>query len=855
MEKKIKKRLKFKPKINIKRNNLNQIDILLILGGLILTIMSYITFGKEITFALILGLAFIYGIIYVLRKLQNRKHGKIMIRVLLIGILTLVITTMAGSIMFFTYIKLTADEKFVESKLDTTETSIIYDKDGNVIKKIGAERREKVTYDQLPQVLVDAVVATEDSRFFIHNGFDAPRFLKASLGQVIGRRGAGGASTLSMQVVKNTFTNAKADRGLKGIVRKFSDIYLAIFKLEKKYTKVAILEYYVNNHYLGGNIYGVQEASKAYFNKDVKDLTLSEAAIIAGMFKSPSYYAPIRNPKNATLRRSQVLYLMERHGYITAAERKAANEIPVESLTSSGSEAADEYQGYIDTVAEELMRLYKVDPYTTPLLVYTNMDRSKQDGVNKVFNGETYTWKDDAIQSGVAVLNSETGAIEAIGAGRKVKNYRNGIKSFNFATQIKRQPGSTAKPLFDYGPGIEYNNWSTYQLFNDEPYSYSNGKSIKNWDGGYFGLITLRRALSASRNIPALKAFQQVDNSKIKKFVTSLGIKPEIDANGRLHEAHAIGAFTGVNPVQMAGAYAAFSNGGYYNEPFTVKSFTYRTGQKTVEHKAKKTRVMSDATAFMIASVLQDVQLTGGMPHNVAAKTGTTNFDDITMDKYNMPGDAIRDSWVVGFSNKTTIGMWYGYSEIKDGILRNLPATIAKDKLFNALVASGAMEKNRTPFVQPDSVVKLPIAVGSNPPAIANSGEAVYEYFKKDYQPKADARPTIVAKPSNLRVTYDNTNNKLDITWQAVAKPAETETDTTGEWGYNVYHNDTLIGWTTTTSLSMITTSPYGTYKVIAKFKGYSGVQSEEATYKLEQPTPTPTTTPSPTPTPTPATP
>ena len=177
MEKKIKKRLKFKPKINIKRKNLNQIDILLILGGLILTIMSYITFGKEITFALILGLAFIYGIIYVLRKLQNRKHGKIMIRVLLIGVLTLVITTMAGSIMFFTYIKLTADEKFVESKLDTTETSIIYDKDGNVIKKIGAERREKVTYDQLPQVLVDAVVATEDSRFFIHNGFDEPRFL------------------------------------------------------------------------------------------------------------------------------------------------------------------------------------------------------------------------------------------------------------------------------------------------------------------------------------------------------------------------------------------------------------------------------------------------------------------------------------------------------------------------------------------------------------------------------------------------------------------------------------------------------------------------------------------------------
>ena len=272
-------------------------------------------------------------------------------------------------------------------------------------------------------------------------------------------------------------------------------------------------------------------------------------------------------------------------------------------------------------------------------------------------------------------MDSQTGKLLAVGAGRN-----RSVGDYNFATDIKRQPGSTAKPLFDYGPGIEYNNWSTYQQFVDEPYTYTGGRKISNWDNGYMGQMTLRKALSLSRNIPALKAFQQVDKSKIIQFVTNLGIQPEVE-NGTIHEAHSIGAFTGVNPVQMSAAYAAFSNGGYYNEPYSVSKITYRETGNTIEHKSEKKKAMSDSTAYMIASVLQDVKLNGGGTiTNYAVKTGTTNFDDAYVKSKGLPGDAIRDSWAVGFSTKTVLAMWYGYNEsTKEHCMRNLPSSIEKD--------------------------------------------------------------------------------------------------------------------------------------------------------------------------------
>lgn len=895
MQKKVIKRKKnpnTRSKSKSKSTN-NSIKLAVLLAAVAIILLTYMTLGIELTILMTILLAIVYGVWHLLQKIQSKTKKRKVVSILLIIFFGLGITCLVGFSAFMIYVKAKADPLFDTANLNTVELTRLFDKDGKEFAKLGSEKREKVSYEQLPEVLIDAVVATEDSRFFQHNGFDAPRFLKAALGQLAGHSGAGGASTLSMQVVKNSFTDHLGQKtaGKDGIIRKFEDIYLAVFKLEKKYSKEEIIEYYVNNHFLGGNIYGVQEAAKTYFGKDVSELNLSEAATIAGMFKSPNYYRPNVNPKNATARRQTVLNLMVRHGYITKEEADIAAAIPMDSLTTTDSSSGvlSQYQGYIDTVADEITNKYGINPYTTPLLVYTNLDRSRQDAVNSVLNGENYNWINNKVQTGVSVLDSETGKILAIGNGRNVNNRSNdNVDQYNYATQIKRQPGSTAKPLFDYGPGIEYNNWSTYELFDDAPYSYSNGRSIKNWDGKYFGTITLRRALSTSRNIPALKAFQKVDNKKIRKFVTSLGITPEVCNSGykydkekdlcinktdssdtqnplTLHEAHSIGAFTGVSPLEMSAAYAAFSNGGYYNEPYTVEKIVFRQTKKEVTHKSTKTQVMSDATAFMISSVLQDVSLTGGTPKNVACKTGTTNFDDNTMKSYRMPNDAIRDSWVVGYSTKTVIGMWYGYDNftkqsIADGyVLHNVPATIQKDRLFNALVSAGAMESNREEFKLPSSVVKVGVAAGSNPAKLASPGQsAIYEYFKKGYEPNEyDTNSYKLPAPANLKAT--ESGGKVTLSWSSVNHSSMSASSDYGKFGYNIYKDGILIGWTDKTSYSFTPDgSVYGTYKVVATFKSYSGITSESATITLKEsskpsPSPSPSEEPSPSPSPSPS--
>lgn len=840
---KIKKRIEGKP-----TKAEQQVKMICLSLLLLVIVIIFVLFGIEFAAISLVGSALIIGFGLLLRKFKTTKFRRRLVNVLLILILTLGIIGIGAFGVFVLHVKEVADPQFEEKEkgLQTSETTILYDAEGNIFKKLGTERRTKVKYEDLPQVLVDAIIATEDSRFFQHNGFDAPRFIKAAFGQVLGNSDAGGASTLTMQVAKNTFSRDEdgeiASSGYDGVVRKFSDIYVSIFKLEKKYTKQEIIEFYVNNHFLGGNIYGVAEASESYFGKNVSQLNLSEAAIIAGMFKSPNYYRPTTNPENAAKRRDTVLYLMQKHGYITEEEAQAASSVPVESLIATSSVSTDIYQGFIDTVVDEIKTKYGVNPYTTSLLIYTTLERTRQNAVNSVFNGEAYNWVDDKVQSGVAVLETQTGRIMAIGNGRNIGNRTStNLTQYNYATDIKRQPGSTAKPLFDYGPGIEYNNWSTYTIFDDAPYSYSSGQSIKNWDGGYYGQITLRTALSTSRNIPALKAFQQVNNQKIIEFVTNLGIEPEI-SNGSIHEAHSIGAFTGVSPLQMAAAYSAFSNGGYYNEPYSVNRIVFRaTGEEKTHNSDNyiiKRRAMSEATAFMISSVLQSVSLIGGTPYGVAVKTGTTNYDYEFMKQKGLPDDAIRDSWAVGFSTKTAVAMWYGYDYVDPVYcLHNLPSSREKDNLFRTLVGAGAMEMERGAFPQPSTVVKVGVAQGSNPAKLAteNTGNVIYEYFKKDYVPtEYDESP--LSTPGNFSASYNKSTKKVTLSWNAVA-PSRYAKDTYGKLGYNVYRNNEFLEWTDKTTYTFSTNDPYTTYRVIATYKAYSGIQSQPAITTLREQT------------------
>ena len=353
----------------------------------------------------------------------------------------------------------------------------------------------------------------------------------------------------------------------------------------------------------------------------------------------------------------------------------------------------------------------------------------------------------------------------------------------------------------------------------------------------------MRKALSLSRNIPALKAFQQVDNKKIIEFVQNLGIEPEIE-NGKIHEAHALGAFTGVNSLQMAAAYAAFSNGGYYNEPYSVSKVIFRDTGEEKKHEGVRRQAMSDSTAYMITSILDDVTLIGsGNLDRVAMKTGTTNFDEKTRATLGMSDDAIRDSWTIGYTTKTVIGMWYGYTSatkelVSQGLYcHNLKCSTQKDKLFAAL-AKEVFEKNKEEFKMPSSVVKLGIVAGSNPAKIAGagySGAITYEYFKKGSEPTSTQTvEENLPAPTNLKAVYNSSNNTVSLSWNAVTPPSSTSSY--GTFGYNVYFNNTLLGFTSNTSFTVTNQSnPYGTYKVIAAYKSYDGIKSNVATYELKK--------------------
>ena len=788
-------------------------------------------------------------------KKQISKKKKVILNVLLVMVIAFVSVIM----VFFAYVIIKAPE-FDPDNLKYTQMSEIYDADGNLITKMGNENRTEITYDDLPEVLIDAIVATEDSRFFQHNGFDLPRFVRAGVGQVL-VQDSGGASTITMQIVKNNYTSTVAT-GFEGIVRKFTDIYMSIFKVERKYTKKEILEFYVNDSYLGNGAYGVEQASLNYFGKSVSDLNLAEAAFIAGLFQSPTYYNPYNYPERAEERRQTVLYLMQRHGYITEEERKIAEAEPITSYiqTTQVNTTYSEYQGYIDTVVEELEKEYDLNPYTTPLKIYTAMNRSKQDFINKVMNGEAWTWENDLVQSGIVMTESATGEVIAVGAGRN----KNTERSYNYATMTNRQIGSTAKPIFDYGPAVEYLGWGTVNYIKDEPWSYSSGQSMNNSDGGYKGTLPMYQALGLSRNVTALKTFQQVSseagNDKIIEFAENLGITPEIDKNGKIHEAHSIGSFTGSedpdesrnSPMTMAGAYQAFSNGGYYIEPHTITKFVYKETDEVVETNATKTRVMNDSTAYIINYALS-WSVTDGLAKSaaniggvqVAAKTGTSNFDSETIRKHHLSSKAINDLWVCGYTPKYTLTMWYGYDKIYKEHYSTTADWTTRDRFYKNL-AENLFDKDGSTFEVPSSIEAVEVVKNSNPLKLATdytpASMKVTGYFRKGTAPEESSNISENKLPNVSNVKSSVSGNTVTLSWDGISAEQMLDFDydeSFGTLGYDIYvkngssGSETYVGTTTSTSYTHTTNYSDPVYVIYTAYSSYKDNRSSGVSHRV----------------------
>lgn len=782
-----KKKMTFYEKI-LKLLRENLYDVIFAVLSIIALIIGSLAIGFKKALIIVVIIDLLIWFLPVISFVGNKTKRKFKRRSIAQIFLWCVIAGLTACIAFSAFIVIKAPE-FNPDNLYSKEATIIYDKDGKIVAKIGSEMREKVTYEELPEVLIDAIIATEDSQFFEHNGFNPLRFLKASITQVL-TGGGGGASTITMQVSKNAFTSFEAS-GIDGIIRKFTDIYLSIFKIEKAYTKDQILEFYVNSYYMGDGAYGVEQACQNYFGKSVSEINLSEAAMIAGLFKGGYAYDPFIFPDNTEARRKEVLSLMERHGYITSEERKIAERLTVDDLIIS-ERKSESYQAFIDTVVEEVKKKTKQNPYEVPMEIYTTLDTQKQTHINKVMNGEGYTWENDLVQAGIIVTDTNTGAIVAVGAGRN----RKGIGTFNYATMINNQIGSTAKPLYDYAPAIEYNNLSPATPIVDEPYGYSDGTGMVNWDRKYMGLTTAREALVTSRNIPALKTFQSVKNSNIRNFVTSLGLSPQIEYN-KIFESHSIGGYNGESPLSMAAAYAAFANGGTYIEPYSFTKIIFRETNEEFVNTYETKKVMSKQTAYLVTSMLIDTATytTGANRVNgiqYTNKTGTTNFSAQAFKDYNIPSGAVNDLWCVGYSRDYAVALWYGYEKI-NGQYYNKTGN-KHTSLFRAVI-KGVLSGTKN-FSKPSGIVE--VEVEKNTSEIKKASDytpedfKTIEYFKDGTEP-TETSDRFAQLPDVTNGNVEQTDTSIKLSWNKIETPNEFNEEYLKKEFRKVFTNDEYL--------------------------------------------------------------
>ena len=595
----------------------------------------------------------------------------------LIAGLTLVITAvLAGGSLFVYYVS--SAPKLSESKLSSTNSSLIYDSSGNLIADLGSEKRESVTSDNIPLNLVNAITSIEDKRFFKHRGIDVYRILGAAFNNFTSSSTQGG-STLDQQLIKLAyFSTSESDQTLK---RKAQEAWLAL-QMERKYTKEEILTFYINKVYMGNGNYGMLTAAKSYYGKDLKDLSIAQLALLAGIPQAPSQYDPYTNPDAAQSRRDTVLAEMYENGNITKDEYDTAVATPVtdglQTLTETSS--YDAYlDNYIKEVIEEVSDKTGQDIYSAGLKVYTNVDTDVQQYLWNVYNTDYYvSYPDSDLQVASTIIDVTNGNVIAqLGSRNQDTTVSLGT---NQSVLTDRDWGSTMKPITDYAPAIENGIYtSTAATTNDSKYYWpGTSTQIYNWDRKYYGTMTIQTAIQQSRNVPAVKALEAVGLDAAKEFLEGLGIYYP-----QLYYSNAISSSTsdsdekyGASSEKMAAAYAAFSNGGIYYEPQYINKIEFNDGT-TQTYSSSGTRAMKETTAYMMTSMLKTV-LTYGTGTKAAisgvyqaGKTGTSNYSDDELEEieestgiYNsVVGTMAPDELFVGYTTQYSMAVWTGYKD------------------------------------------------------------------------------------------------------------------------------------------------------------------------------------------------
>ncbi len=624
---------------------------------------------------------------------------------------------------------------FNPEQLIAGTSSRVYDKDGNVIAELGTEHRDNITYEDLPQDLIDAFLAIEDSRFFTHNGFDLPRFLRSALNNLSSGSLSQGGSTLTMQLVDNTWIanakslmieNGESVSAIDNIKFKIQEIYLSMLT-EQSMDKKEIIVNYLNMIWFGsdGGTRGVQNAALYYFGKDVNELNLSECAFLAGVINAPVAYTPYNligddndHYQMATKRRNETLAMMLQHGFISEEEYNLAKSTNLAfQLEKSESFAADPYQSIVELAVKETRELTGLDPYTTEMDIYTGIDSDAQKLAYELSTGEVYDFPNQYFNVGLTLVNNETGEIVAMGPGRE---YTGDSTSRNAATELQ-QPGSTMKPILDYAPAFDYLGWSTTHTVEDKAEDYFHiGKDLQNSDGQYLGKMSLNDALGLSRNTPAAAALQELIDKQGSSFwidyLKKLGFSDSVAEAFDIQYSIGGGNMR-CSTVELANAYSMLANSGVREDAHVIRKVDIRNGE-SYEYETEESQVVSEGAAYMMSTILEKV-VNGGYPtlnyildgsgsYTVYGKSGTTDWGDSGA-AYGIPTTAMKDEWAVAYTSEYTVAVWSGYTTT--GIEHGYYLTT--QVLYQAIASHAASDmldqvsdSNTAPLTQPSSVVK-----------------------------------------------------------------------------------------------------------------------------------------------------
>lgn len=576
-----------------------------------------------------------------------RRYQLTKILLIIVGLTVLTV----GGYLF--YLAKTANVSDLQAALKTT--TIIYDKDGAEAGALSGQKGTYVELDAISDYLEQAVIATEDRSFYENSGINYQRTILAIL--TLGK--SGGGSTITQQLAKNAFLTQE-----QTITRKAKEFFLAL-EINKKYSKDEILTMYLNHAYFGNGVWGVEDASQKYFAISAAELNLEQAATIAGMLKGPEIYNPYYSLENATNRRNTVLQAMVDANYIDQATADAGMQVNMANYlydNYAGKQSSYSYPSYFDAVIAEAIDRYGLkesDIINNGYRIYTEMDQNSQASMQVIYNDESMfpssAYDGQSAQAASVALDPKTGAVRAL-VGRINSSEDQAFRSFNFATQSQRSPGSTIKPLVAYAPAVAA-GWSINKELDNQTTTYD-GYSLHNYDGTTSEPVPMYQALAQSLNLPAAYTVHELGLNRAFEYGDKFGLN--MDSVDRVLGV-SIGSGVSTNPLEMAQAYSAFANGGVMQDAHLITRIETANGKVIASHKSSSTRVIDQAVADKMTSMMLGTFTNGTgysadvYGYNIAGKTGTTetSFD----------ANLINDQWIIGYTPDLVISQWVGFEK------------------------------------------------------------------------------------------------------------------------------------------------------------------------------------------------